>query len=621
MTLDGTIDGLLDRPVPAPLVLADDGRRVVPADDAAWDGWVSAGRTRNHLLDDPILDWLGRYGEAAGYERDDELEGFDPRTDFLGFIFERGQLFEEGVIRLIAATHPIVRISHEIGDSRELDAAVRTVEAMRAGAPVITQAVLRNPENRTYGVVDLLVRSDVVNGIVPGTLLREEATAGAPRIGASRHHYLVVDVKFHTFDFYKGGELKVSDALPYMAQVWVYNEALGRIQGYLPPASYLLGRNWKENAERGGGCFDRLARVDHGAIVDKAEGTTLAERTGEALAWVRRLRAEGASWRVLPTPSIPELYPHMRNDRDAPWRRAKRRIGRELGELTLLPAMNPARRREAHAAGIVRWTDVRASAAALGVADKYATRCDGVLAANRAPAPVVLPRRIEGNAEDWRVEAPLELYVDFETVSNLADDFSRLPSPGGQALIFQIGAGHYEAGEWRFAQWTVDRLVEPDEARIIGEFVAHLDALRRARGLGWHDIRLVHWSSAETSTLETGYNSARRRQPREDWPELPWFDFLAIVARAAPVTITGAFDFGLKSIAKAMRELGLIETAWEDGPTDGLGAMVGAWWCDAEAARVGGSIRELEVMQGIERYNEVDCRAMSEVVRWLRENR
>ncbi len=88
-----------------------------------------------------------------------------------------------------------------------------------------------------------------------------------------------------------------------------------------------------------------------------------------------------------------------------------------------------------------------------------------------------------------------------------------------------------------------------------------------------------------------------------------------------PVTVKGAFNFSLKSLAKAMHAAGLIETTWGDGPTDGLGAMVGAWWCDAEAARVGGSMRDFELMREIERYNEVDCRAMAELVAWLRANR
>ncbi len=57
--------------------------------------------------------------------------------------------------------------------------------------------------------------------------------------------------------------------------------------------------------------------------------------------------------------------------------------------------------------------------------------------------------------------------------------------------------------------------------------------------------------------------------------------------RAAPVTVRGAFGFGLKAIAKAMHDHGLIETVWAEGPTDGMGALVGAFWCDAEAARTG----------------------------------
>jgi len=53
----------------------------------------------------------------------------------------------------------------------------------------------------------------------------------------------------------------------------------------------------------------------------------------------------------------------------------------------------------------------------------------------------------------------------------------------------------------------------------------------------------------------------------------------------------------------------------------GLGAMVGAWWCEAEAARTGVTLPGLSLMTEIGRYNEVDCRAMAELVAWLRANR
>jgi hypothetical protein len=49
--------------------------------------------------------------------------------------------------------------------------------------------------------------------------------------------------------------------------------------------------------------------------------------------------------------------------------------------------------------------------------------------------------------------------------------------------------------------------------------------------------------------------------------------------------------------------------------------MVGAWWCDAEAARTGVPMPALPLMIDIGRYDEVDCRAMAELVAWLRANR
>ena len=54
-----------------------------------------------------------------------------------------------------------------------------------------------------------------------------------------------------------------------------------------------------------------------------------------------------------------------------------------------------------------------------------------------------------------------------------------------------------------------------------------------------------------------------------------WFDFLTRVVREEPVVVRGAMGFGLKDVAQAMFNLGLIDTNWEQGPGHGLGAMVG----------------------------------------------
>jgi len=602
------------------LTTADDGSLAEPATAEDWGTWVAAGKTRNWLEDDPLLDWLDLYGQARGFVPDDELDGYDPRTDMRRFVFEQGHRFEDEVVALIRARLSTVRIGTGWQDARDPDRAVATVEAMRRGVPVIEQAVLRNPQNRTYGVADLLVRSDHLADIVPGSLDSDEARIPAPGIDAAAYHYRVVDIKFRTLDLLADGGAG-SGMRPYMAQVWVYNEALGRIQGFTPPASYLLGRSWDQGKHRGDGCFDRLARVDHDRPLTK-NGQALSGAVAAAVVWIRRLRREGGGWQMLPVPSVPELYPHARNYQDQPWHAAKAQIAEQLRELTLLPGMAPPRRRTAHVLGIERWDDKRASASTLAVEHQYADKCDAVLAANRdRPELGVVPERIRLDDPDWRTPAQLELYVDFETASNLADDFSRLPLIGGQALIFQIGCGRWEGDLWRFDQWTADRLREADESVIIDGWVARMDGLRRERGLAWSDVRIVHWSPAESSNLSTAYNSAQLRHPERSWPDLPWFDFLCEVVRKVPVAVRGAFGFGLKGIVKGMHAAGLIDTVWGEGPTDGLGAMIGAFWCDVEAARTGAAMPDLELMREIARYNEVDCRSMAEVVRWLRRER
>ena len=127
-------------------------------------------------------------------------------------------------------------------------------------------------------------------------------------------------------------------------------------------------------------------------------------------------------------------------------------------------------------------------------------------------------------------------------------------------------------------------------------------------------------ATAEESAYATAYNSAKARHPDRAWPDPRLFDFLNLVVRKEPVVVRGALGFGLKAIGKAMHAQGLIGTSWADGPTDGLGAMVGAWSAAAEARRGGVALGQVELMRAIERYNEVDCRVMAEVIGYLRDH-
>ncbi len=525
----------------------------------------------------------------------------------------QGRGFEKAVVADLASRWEVVRVATRPDEARSLDAAMATYDAMRAGVPLIAAAVVRDPQLRTYGVIDLLVRSDVLGELSP------EAFAGDPLelpvIGLSHgRHYRVVDVKFRTLELLRGGELSTSDA-ETLAQIWIYNEALGRLQGYTPPSAYVVGRAWRHGDERGDRCWQRLGRVRRDTVL-RGRGMDLRDAVVQAAAWVRRMRAEGAEWRVLPAPSIPELWPNMKAGEDGPWHEAKRRIAAELADLTLLPRVGVAERARAHAAGITRWDDPRLDARVLGLGAKDAAVLDAVLAVNRDGGPPVRPARVRGEA--WRAPAPLEAYVDFEFMQDLADDFSAFPRKGGQALIFQIGSGTYRDGRWEFHQFTVSDLTLEAEARMIDEWLTRIRELCDQAACDLAAARLVHWSVAEQSSFERAYDSARARHPERDWPPLPWFDLLGEVVRADPVVVRGAFSFSLKAVARSMRAQGAIATDWGEGLADGAGAMAGAWHAAVEARREGLPLGRTATMLEIARYNEVDCRVMAEILDHLR---
>jgi hypothetical protein len=214
--------------------------------------------------------------------------------------------------------------------------------------------------------------------------------------------------------------------------------AIARLQGYCPADAFLLGRTWMSSKGRGSGALERLARVPVERESTRDDETPLAVEVGRALEWIRTVRRDGAAWEALPRPTRPGLYPNMNADQDQPWSEAKRKIAREIGELTYLPGVGPDLRDAAIAAGIKRRDEPGLSPDRLGVTgDARPRRLAAVLAANYVSASAaanekVLPSTIELRDDaHWRTPAHIEFHVDFENSGNLNDDFTKLPSVGG----------------------------------------------------------------------------------------------------------------------------------------------------------------------------------------------
>src|SRR5262245_24089853 len=171
------------------LVRRDDGTSNRPGTDSPWDAWVSASKTRNFLQDDPVLDWLNVFGEAKGFLRDDKLPGYDARTDFGPFIFRKGNEFEAAVVRHLGGLCGVTRVAADYRDARNEAAVRRTWDGMCAGVEILTQVPVWNPQTQTYGVIDLLIRSDTLDRLFPGSV--QNPAQPAPHIQGARWHYRV----------------------------------------------------------------------------------------------------------------------------------------------------------------------------------------------------------------------------------------------------------------------------------------------------------------------------------------------------------------------------------------------------------------------------------------------
>ncbi len=592
---------------------------------------------RNKLRDDPLLDWLERWGVSQGWVPDPEPSS---ETDFARFLAEKGIGFERGVMALIEGKlrqggERLVRVAESGADALNPEKREETLRWMREGVAAIDQGVLWDPVCQVYGIPDLLIRSDRLNAVFCDALTLEEASRPAPHLGVGAWHYVAVDVKYTTLCLDARSEISNDRSSPiYKAQLALYNAALGEMQGYTPPSAFLLGRGWRKSKERGVSCLERIGRFRIDQPQHGGGRIDWLARAEEACAWVRRVQKEGALWRVLPEPSVRELRPNLANaERQGVWRGPIKRLAAEIGEPTALWQVGFGARREMEEQGMpLDWRTPEGREAVLTVLERrkgtaYATRLRHLFRAQEASVTAI-PERIETRREEWHTPEALEFFVDFETCSDLDDDWTKLPEKGGQALIFMIGCGHYEAGEWVFHCFVAEAMTPQAEGEILEAWRRHCEEVRARLAPDLASPKVFHWSPAEDSSLGTAYNSARSRHGDPLW-EPNWFDFLNRVVKPsqsdACVAFHGAMGFGLKAVGKALRARGAIETAWEDGPTDGLGAMTGAWWCYREAARLGVSVREVRtasdgraLMREIEGYNEVDCRVMAETIQYLR---
>ena len=568
----------------------------------------------------------------------------DNNNTFTKFIMDSGLRFEAKIINLIkkkVLDNEFVTICSSMKnyDLMVMEYEKQSIAEIYKGTPIIYQPVLMNHDGQlsnSYGLPDLLVRSDYLHKIIELDPLEKTRFYRAPNLSGS-YHYVVLDIKFSTIELCSDGKrIRNSGSVPaYKCQLYIYNHALGKIQGYEPLCSYILGRKYKYQSRKKkyeyNNCFSRLGYIEYSQW-DRAYIT----KSTNAVKWLKNVRAHGNKWSLLPKPTLPELYPNMASPYKSKWTSVISKYAHQLGEITLLWNCGVKNRQIAHQNGIYSYFDLECSANKLGInGSKIAPTLDKIININKKRKFDEPMDRIEINWSEnaninnkWIIKSKLEISVDFETISNVVDDFNKLPTASNENHLFMIGIAYrFEDDVIKYKMFLAEELSYDAEFQMILQFYQFLRKITDDYiGTDSPIPVLHHWGHMErTFFAKICANLKKNIQADIDadmaiiQENLNWHDLLECF-KENPIVINGCFKFGLKEVVSRLAELKLIDSKWNNLSecSNGNTAMIMAHQSYVKSLKDEISIAKIPAMHEIMQYNKIDCVVIHEIMDLVR---
>lgn len=666
-------------------------------------GWISATKTKNYMLDDQSVDWLAMYYSKYGIEST-ALENTEKNTNrdliseasSFDLLMDGGNVFEKKVYeefeKLYDDDFVIVFTDDDMKRYREqkeksIDGMIRDANnkvkrLMRKGIPIIAQAPLINDNNMTFGVADLLVRSDYLGKIYNTFFPDDEINIKAPFLNVDKktglgYHYRVIDCKWTTMVLCVDGvTIRNEGRFPaYKGQLAVYTACLESLQGYIPSYAYIMPKAWRidkanitENEKhkyRGYSAFDRLGVINYAG-----RDNDFVIKTKYAIQWVQRVMTEGRTWRYFEDkPTVPELYPNMNKSFNPAFDKVKSALAKRYGDPTLVWYVTAKHRKNALSKGICSINDERCTIDALGISrDNRGKVIEEILNINRPSQndKIINPDIIRNNMYNWQKEHALDYYVDFETINyNIYADPTCMDVDNSfidSDVTFMIGIGYQQnenidtesilkshsfdntkfqytlrkgSNGWEYLCLYLVNFTVSNELEIFRMFF-NIVLTRSEIIKAYYDLdvfeksRLFHWTGAEIRFTNRGIERITSITNTNTIIDIAIKDIVNLfrnnvswidmykVFESEPIVIKGSYRFKLKHIGNAFHKYGFINTNWDDGN------MSDGFRAMIEAIKLYRSHDYIDInnekYNEIINYNEVDCKVIWEIVSYLRSN-
>jgi len=596
-------------------------KKIIFPKNQDWSNMIPASSVRNYILNDPLLDFLKEYNIHSLEDKPSKVANSTTRIkrkddDFTEYIMKAGIQFEDELYKIISYKHQTRKVAEPI-HAKSIDKFKETIKCMQDGVPIIYQGVLHNYHNKTYGLPDLIVRSDYINKLMGYQVIsKEEEKIKSKKLNIN-YHYKIIDIKHSTIKLrYDGEHILNSDCIPvYKSQLYIYTLALNQVLGININKAFIWGKKYKINKIENNNFMNKLGVINYDNV-DKE----YILKTNKAIEWLRELRQEGNKWSLLPMPCRYELYPNMKNEKDGQWHTIKNDLNKRINEITNVWQCNVKRRKLAHDKKIFSWKNKLCNSEILGFDKKSESYniVNGILDINRQEEDIIKPIKIIYDRENWDIiqNEIFEFYLDFETLNS---NFGSIIKEGiisydNNEYIFLIGLGYVKDGLWKFVKFLMNKKTKYEEQIMFDKFYAYIRYILKINNK--KIAKFYHWSQAEVSS----YNKFKIKNDiiikENDFRNNFIFYDLYKVFIKEPILIKGALNFSLKTIAKTLYNHKLIESTWNTSSpcSNGLNAMILAnnlYDKDAD-------VNIEPVMKEIIYYNEIDCKVMYEIHKLMR---
>lgn len=580
-----------------------------------WNEMISPSSIKNYMLDDPLLDWLKYYSISNINDKPtlstrcgntfNKYNSINTINTFNKFIMDQGVLFENKIAdKLKNMNLKFIKIAESYEDIKSYNKYQETINYMKEGYDIIYQGVLHDYNMKLYGSPDLLIRSDKFN-----IIFNQNFEIKQINTLFGKYHYIVVDIKHSTINLNCNRTFikDTNNVIYYKGQIYIYNKILGNIQRQQTDYGFILSKKivyTKNNIVYSSDNYMENISMINYKISDKY----IISKVSSAINWINRMRTNGINWTLQPKPSVSELYPNMKNDKDEGYRMLKSKLAETLNEITNLWWCSYKKRALAHSKKVYNWKDKRFNAALIELKDdKIARTLNNIIYINNNDKHIIKIDELIKKT-DWKIidNNVFEIYIDFETLNS---NIGQVDIDNSMNIIFMITIGWNNNNNFEYKTFIINKNDDNEELNMINNMWDYINI--KLKEFNKKDYKFIHWSNAEI----TFYNKFMSKHPFKKFNEFKTFDLYKLFLDNN-IVIKGALNFSLKSIASAFYKNKLINSSWESSScNNGLQAMYLAY----NLYKNNDTVNE-DDMKDIIKYNIIDCKVMWEILSYLRNN-